>query len=128
MPERTPQQWALHYGALGWPVFPMRARSKAPSVTDPLGRASADPEAIRRMWIIVSTEGIGVNLAAAGLVAVCPDSQEWVDAFERRGLPRTAVAESRPGHRMYFFRRPADVERLAEQRTKRANDTGPKAA
>ena len=35
------------------------------------------------------------------------------------------VARTADGWRLYS---PADVERLAEQRTKRANDTGPKAA
>lgn len=82
----TPLAYALAYAALGWHVFPVEHRAKTP-----LGRlvprghlgATMDPDTISRWWRMAPDAGIGVSLAASGLVAIDVDPRNGgTEAFE----------------------------------------------
>jgi hypothetical protein len=51
---------------------------------------------------------IGFNLKASRIVAVAPDSPEWLAKFEQRGLPETATYQSGggEGHVHFLYRLP----------------------
>lgn len=72
--ERSLLAYALRYAQLlGWPVLPLYPRTKKPHgqlVPNGFKDASTDPEVIRGWWAACPDAGIGIALAAAGLVAV----------------------------------------------------------
>jgi len=51
----------------------------------------------------------GVDLDRSGLLVIGPDSGEWHETFQLRGLPETATVRSGggDGHQHYYYRRPA---------------------
>jgi bifunctional DNA primase/polymerase-like protein len=109
LPPELPSALAP-YLRRGWPILPLLPGAKAPAgrlVPDGVDDASADPVVATAWWLSLPAAGVGVALAPAGLLVIGPDSPAWLVEFERLGLPDTAVAESRPGHRHYYYRRPA---------------------
>lgn len=95
----TPLAYALAYAQLGWHVLPIEPRAKVP-----IGRlvprgmldASTDPEDIRKWWKASPDAGIGIALAASGLVAIDVDPRNGgTDSFEdlqaRHGSLRSDV-------------------------------------
>ena len=81
---------------------------KAPRTRHGPKEATSDPEVISRWWQDLPSANIGVALETARLLVIAPDSPKWLVEFERRGLPKTAFAESGggEGHRHYYYRRP----------------------
>lgn len=81
-PLATPLAYALAYAALGWHVLPLEPKSKVP-----LGRlvprghldATIDTETISRWWRAAPDAGIGIALAATGLVVVDIDPRNGGD-------------------------------------------------
>ena len=51
---------------------------------------------------------IGIALEPSNLVDIAPDSPDWLERFQQRGLPRTATFRSGggEGHEHYLYRRP----------------------
>lgn len=69
----TPLAWALAYAGIGWHVLPIQ-----PNAKQPVGRlvprgvldATIDPDRIREWWRAAPRAGIGIAMAASGLVAL----------------------------------------------------------
>lgn len=83
----TPLAYALAYAALGWHVFPVEPRAKIPvGRLVPRGHldATTDQDTIRRWWKLAPDAGIGVSLAASGLVAIDVDPRNGgTETFEQ---------------------------------------------
>lgn len=114
--------WALYFGALGWPVFPLRPGTKRqPALKNWENRATADPARIRRCWS-ADRWNIGLATGPAGLVVVDLDMTKPGDsgpdgaaalanlADERGGpIPETYTVATPSGGRHLYFRAPAGV-------------------
>lgn len=95
--------WALRYAAIGWPVFPLTPRGKAPLVRNPHRRgtperdtcrgecgreghgcldATTDPDVITRWWTRTPSANIGIATGAPG-----PDV---LDVDTKHGAPGAA--------------------------------------
>lgn len=126
---------ALLYALLEWPVIPLHTPDaggicdcpkhgecpkpgKHPRTMNGLKDATTDERKVRRYWAMWPNANIGVDLAAAGLVDIAPDSLEWFAEFIARGLPNTLTFNSGggEGHRHHLYRRPAGcaIYRLTE--------------
>lgn len=83
---------------------------KAPKTRRGHKDASATIRQIWDWWHQWPDANIGINLEAAGLVVVAPDSPVWDETFKQRGLPETATVQSGggQGHLHYYFLRPVD--------------------
>jgi hypothetical protein len=83
---------------------------KHPRVERGLKAASRDPDQIRRWWVRQWPDAnIGLDLAAAGLLDVAPDSPEWQATFAAHGLAATLSFTSGggDGHVHHLYRREA---------------------
>lgn len=100
---------ALAYAEQGLRVHPVNAVTKAPLTTYGHLDATINAGTIRQWWTFWPEAGIGVALAASGLVDVAPDAPDHRAEFERRGLPTAARFQSPggEGHVHHLFRRPA---------------------
>jgi hypothetical protein len=100
---------ALAYAAQGLRVHPVDPITKAPKTKYGHLDGTTNPDTIRQWWTVWPAAGIGVALAASGLVDVAPDSPAHLAAFEQRGLPAAAAFTSPggAGHVHHLFRRPA---------------------
>lgn len=120
--QDTLAEWALYLAAMGWPVFPLRARTKRnPAIKDWENRATTDPDRIRRAW---ATDAFNIGLATgpAGLVVIDldtvkdgetgPDGAAALTALagQRGGpLPTTFAVGTPSGGRHLYFTVPAGV-------------------
>jgi hypothetical protein len=78
--------------------------------------------AIRQVWEWWDQNphaNIGIDLDRSGLVDIAPDSEEWLEIFQERGLPPTASFASGggAGHEHFLYRRPADTPLININRT-----------
>jgi hypothetical protein len=70
---RSPLSWALRYAALGYKVIPLTPGQKTPLgrlVPQGVNDATDNPDTIRAWWRQMPNAGIGLALAASGLVAL----------------------------------------------------------
>ena len=70
--------------------------------------ASIETRVLCDMFNQRSHANIAIVLEPSSLVDIAPDSPEWLQRFQQRGLPRTATFRSGggEGHRHYLYRRP----------------------
>jgi hypothetical protein len=61
---------ALDYAARGWPVFPLRQRTKVPATKHGYHDATTDPERIRAWWKAMPAANIGIACGAVVVVDV----------------------------------------------------------
>jgi hypothetical protein len=80
-------QWALRYAKIGMYVFPLKTSGDLKRPHGCLGdengghlKATLDEATIRAWWRRHPTAGIGVNLAASGLIAIDVDTREGGEA------------------------------------------------
>lgn len=111
--------YARAYAALGWPVLPIRPKSKAPLASCvPRGflDATTDREVIDRWWTAHPEAGIGVAVGRAGMVAVDIDPRNGGDIA---ALPfdtsRTLHAQTGGGGEHILYRVPEGYEPIATQ-------------
>lgn len=119
---------ALAYAErLGWPVFPLRPRGKAPLIPEDAGGngflgAATDLDQIRRWWRC-GDANIGIACSeASGLLVLDIDPRnggddELADLERQHGeLPKTPLQLTGGGGMHYVFRRPRDVRFLGQLR------------
>ncbi len=136
---QTNLEWALWYAAQGTPVGPLwpldalgactcKLRADCdkagkhpwnldPDTTKPKDVRkhgtkgyTTDADQLHRWWTQRPDSGIGTDLGKAGIITIGPDSTEWAEKFERRGLnngPRYA-SRADAGHWHELYRRPDD--------------------
>jgi bifunctional DNA primase/polymerase-like protein len=121
---------ALRAAARGWPVFPLRARSKLPSIRGWEQRASTDAGQIRAWWSAHPASNIGLACGPAGLVVLdldtadhrypptdlvektCGSGRDALDrlaALTGHPVPHTYAVATPAGEHLYFTA-PADRE------------------
>ncbi|TKG67519.1 bifunctional DNA primase/polymerase [Prauserella endophytica] len=127
-------EWALYLAGMGWPVFPLRPRTKRqPAVKDWENRATTDAARIRRCWA-ADRFNIAVATGPARLVVIdCdmpkddepgPDGANALAALaaERGGpLPDTFTVTTPSGGRHLYYRCPPGVRLRNTQRVLCAN-------
>lgn len=121
MSSRTPLEYALAYAAIGWRVFPIERGMKRPiGRLTPRGHleATTDEATIRAWWGAVPDAGIGVAVAASGLVVLDVDPRngghfdlERIEA-ERGALLTDVQAFTGGGGLHLVFLAPSDTGRL----------------
>jgi Bifunctional DNA primase/polymerase, N-terminal len=79
--ERTPQEAALAYAAIGWPVFPCRAGSKEPATRNGFHDATTDPAQIREWWRHDPDRNVAIATGAPGPDVVDVDVREGGSGF-----------------------------------------------
>lgn len=81
---------------------------KAPKTTGGFKDATTDDKRLQVQWGTYPNANTGIALEASDLLVVGPDSPEWDQEFQRRGLPKTWWVQSGggEGHRHYYYRRP----------------------
>ena len=95
MSARTPQQWAIAYAELGWPVFPLMPASKIPAVKAWPDRASTNEADVRRMFTVGTDSGIGVF----SRISASPSDSSHVNFFVDGGIVFSGMIPSRPNDR-----------------------------
>lgn len=82
----TPLAYALAYAAMGWHVLPLVPQDKRPLgtlVRRGMLDATTDPEVIRGWWQEAPEAGVGISLAASGLMAIDVDPRNGgADTFQ----------------------------------------------
>lgn len=99
---------ALHYAALGYPVFPCRPRAKRPLTQHGFHDATTDPTRIEAWW--TKHPGANIGLAIAGLLVVDIDGADnpWPgDPARAAELAQCPVNRTPRGGRHCLFRQPA---------------------
>lgn len=117
---------ALLYAALLWPVVPLHtpvdgvcdcpkrdkceSPGKHPRTMHGLDDATTDADKIHRWWSIWPHANIAIDLSAAVLVDIAPDSVEWYAEFVARGLPPTLrfASGAGDGHEHWLYERPIE--------------------
>ena len=92
-----PVEWALNYAGRGWPVLPIRPRSKAPLISNGVKGATTDPDVIRQWWKIYPDAGIGIATGAPGpTVLDIDDVERGAEAIARlNGAPYATTGRGR---------------------------------
>ena len=113
---------ALAYAERGWPVFPCRARSKAPATPHGFEDATTDPVRIRELFDHADYN-IGIATGPAGLVVLDVDGDVGKQSFEalkvRGEIPATLTIKTRTGGRHYYFSRFPSVNINCSQGTEK---------
>jgi putative DNA primase/helicase len=101
---------ALYYAGLGWPVLPLRQRSKAPLTRHGYKDATTDERTILSWWTRWPNANVGVATgAASGVVVLDVDPrngglESLQELMDRHGpLPQTPIAETGGGGLHYYF-------------------------
>jgi hypothetical protein len=102
----TPRDAALSYASLGWPVLPIRPRSKLPATEHGLTDATCDAAQIRAWWERWPEAGVGIALAPAGLCAVDVDPRNGGALEALPEQPDTLTARTGGGGWHLLFKVP----------------------
>lgn len=97
--------YALAYAALGWPVLPIRARTKLPAGGQGLKHATTDTNTIRGWFKRWPDAGVGVSLEAAGLCAIDIDPRNGTTKTPA-DYPATLTARTGGGGWHLIYRAP----------------------
>ena len=79
--ERSPQETALAYAAIGWPVFPCRPGSKEPATRNGFHDATTDHAQIREWWRREPDRNVAIATGAPGPDVVDVDVREDGSGF-----------------------------------------------
>jgi Bifunctional DNA primase/polymerase, N-terminal len=79
--ERSPQDTALAYAGIGWPVFPCRPGSKEPTTRNGFHDATTDPAQIREWWRRKPDRNVAIATGAPGPDVVDVDVREDGSGF-----------------------------------------------
>lgn len=104
--------WALRYAKRGWPVFPLKPRSKEPlGLLAPNGfkNATIDPETIRAWWKDEPEANIGIPTGAGTFDVLDVDPRNGgADSLSRlaseHSLPDTLTSHTGGGGKHIFFK------------------------
>jgi len=106
-------QAALAYARLGWPVFPLRPRSKRPATPNGFKDASTDEEQIAKWWEALPDAGVAIATGReAGLFVIDIDPRHGGDQTlatleaQHSALPPTVESITGGGGRHLFFTYP----------------------
>lgn len=102
----TVLDYALAYARHGWFVLPLKPRQKMPLQGQGLKHATRDELAIARWFSGTPGAGIGIAMAASGLVAVDIDPRSGGDLALRDDLPQTLTATTGGGGLHLVYRMP----------------------
>jgi putative DNA primase/helicase len=101
---------ALCYARLGWPVLPLRPRSKVPLTRHGYKDATTDERTILSWWTRWPNANVGVATgAASGVVVLDVDPrhgglESLQELLDRHGpMPQTPIAETGGGGLHYYF-------------------------
>jgi putative DNA primase/helicase len=101
---------ALYYAKLGWPVLPLRPRSKSPLTKHGYKDATTDERTIRSWWERWPNANVGIATgAASGVVVLDVDPragglESLQELMDRHGpLPQTPIVETGGGGLHYYF-------------------------
>jgi len=113
------KQWAIKYATLGFAVFPLKPRSKAPATSNGFKSATTDLQQINAWWDSTPLYNIGIATGAAsrGLLVLDLDeddknnkhgpeeARKWL-AQRKTDFPRTAMVKTGRGgiHMLYYGR------------------------
>ncbi len=113
------KQWAIKYATLGFAVFPLKPRSKAPATSNGFKSATTDLQQINTWWDSTPLYNIGIATGAAsrGLLVLDLDEDDknnkhgpeevrkWL-AQRKTDFPRTAMVKTGRGgiHMLYYGR------------------------
>jgi len=103
---------ACSYAARGWPVFPLRARTKVPATRRGFLDATLEEDRIRAWWARHPNDGIGIANGALVVLDVDvggkPGPASLAALIEIHGpLPPTWTAATPSGGTHYYFEGPA---------------------
>lgn len=104
-PENPILAAALDHAGRGWRIFPIRARSKRPSVVRWPEVATTDPDQIRAWFADCPDLNLGIATGeGSGLVVVDLDGLDAREAIERDHgpLPSTFEVRTRRGSHLYY--------------------------
>lgn len=95
---------ALAYTQKGWPVFPCKAREKAPLTPHGFKDATTDQATIRHWWMEHPAANIGVATGrASGVVVIDVDGPEGEESLKALPpLPETFTVRTARGRHLYF--------------------------
>jgi len=93
---------ALHYAALGYPVFPCHA-DKKPATTHGHNDAVTDPEQIRKWWGQNPAHNVGLSAADVLVVDLDGEDHPWLQYSWPAGTPTSRTPR---GGWHFYFRRP----------------------
>ncbi|MHB8587153.1 MAG: phage/plasmid primase, P4 family [Thermoplasmatota archaeon] len=109
---------ALAYARRGWPVFPLKPRSKEPWTSHGFKDATADETQIRAWWTALPTANVAIATgSASGLVVLDVDAKtqglETMRKLEEQhgSLGRTPLVLTPGGGRHAYFRHPGPETR-----------------
>jgi hypothetical protein len=94
---------ALDYAARGWPVLPIRARSKAPATEHGVLDASTDPDVIRGWWTRWPEANVGIATGWPGPTVVDIDDMEAAGDVVARLRATGAPEVATPRGRHFYF-------------------------
>lgn len=103
MPTNSLLDAALDYAGYGWPVFPLRPRTKTPITDHGVKDATTDESQIRAWWKATPNANIGIATGdASGLLVLDLDNAEAVAQAIAHGLPAVPCVETSRGMHVYF--------------------------
>lgn len=121
------KEWALAYGRIGWPVFPVTGYKTPYKGTHGHLDATTDPAQIEAWWTARPKANIG--LACGDVVVIDADGASAVARLKaigarHGGFPRTAMVKTGRGIHLYF-KAPAGVRiGMGGERRVKAGDDG----
>ena len=92
---------ALAYAGAGVPVFPLQPRSKKPVIDRGFLNATCDESQIREWWESVPQANIGTVPGLIGCIIPDLDTEEAIEAWQRRVPLDTAQSRTGSGHGLH---------------------------